>query len=320
MTPQPSGTTNRLQAVSAVNEDVVWASGTGGTYVVTTDGGSTWRAGVVPGAEGLEFRDIEARSDKVAYLMSSGNGTASRIYRTDNGGQNWSLQFTNADSAAFYDCIAFWDDRRGIAMSDGVSGVFPMLRTSDGRSWTHIGTNLPAPQPGEGAFAASGTCVATWGGELAWIATGAAAKSRVLATTDGGNTWNAYSTPIVQGTSTSGAFTIAFRDAQHGFLGGGEIAADSAFSSNVATSSDGGKTWSLRTRSPFTGAIYGSSYVPGAGTTVVITGPHGAAWSADEGTEWALLEGVKDYWAVAFASPKAGWLVGTGGRILKIRF
>src|SRR5271168_4284544 len=48
-----SGTTQLLIAVSPVNSRVVWAAGTGGTYVVTTDGGETWKAAVVPGAENL---------------------------------------------------------------------------------------------------------------------------------------------------------------------------------------------------------------------------------------------------------------------------
>ena len=32
------------------------------------------------------------------------------------------------------------------------------------------------------------------------------------------------------------------------------------------------------------------------------------------------LPGVQNYWAIAFASHKAGWFVGTEGRILKISF
>ena len=38
---QSSGTKARLQAVSAVDDRVVWASGTGGTVVRTVDGGKT---------------------------------------------------------------------------------------------------------------------------------------------------------------------------------------------------------------------------------------------------------------------------------------
>lgn len=79
VTPQRSGTTNRLQAISPVDDQVAWASGVGGTYVATTDGGRTWLAGVVPGAEALEFRDVEAVSAKEAYLMSAGTGRDSRV-------------------------------------------------------------------------------------------------------------------------------------------------------------------------------------------------------------------------------------------------
>jgi len=66
LTPQTSGTTQLLIDVSPVNSRVVWAAGTGGTYVVTTDGGETWKAAVVPGAETLQFRDVYGVSDKIA--------------------------------------------------------------------------------------------------------------------------------------------------------------------------------------------------------------------------------------------------------------
>ena len=316
---QRSGTAQRLQAISPVSEQVAWASGAGGTYAVTTDGGVTWRAGVVPGTDSLEFRDVQGISDQIAYLMSAGNGRSSRIYHTTDGGRHWTLQFTNTDSLAFYDCFAFWGRRRAIAMSDGVRGVFPVLRTTDGITWNNIGSKLPAAGAGEGAFAASGTCVTTQGDNQGWIATGAGPTSRVLATNDGGDTWAAYPTPIVQGHPSAGAFTIAFRDAQHGFLGGGSLEPKDSLADNVATSSDGGRSWTLRTRSPFVGAIFGSSYVTGT-SAVVITGPSGAAWSPDEGLTWKLLDGARDYWAVGFASRRAGWLVGTSGRILKISF
>src|ERR1700730_4161584 len=59
LTAQARGPTNRLQAISPVNSRVVWASGLGGTYAVTTNGGKTWRAAVVPGAETLQFRDCQ---------------------------------------------------------------------------------------------------------------------------------------------------------------------------------------------------------------------------------------------------------------------
>jgi photosystem II stability/assembly factor-like uncharacterized protein len=338
LTPQNSGTTNRLMAISPVDSRIAWASGAGGTFTLTTNGGKTWKSGVVPSAETLQFRDVQAFSDKVAYLLSIGPGPDSRIYKTSNGGRTWTLQFQNQDPNAFYDCFAFWNPWRGLTTSDAVNGRFPVIRTKDGKTWKDIGDNLPPAQAGEASFASSGTCVATQGRRRAWISTGGAEKARILATTDGGNTWNAYETPVVQGTPSSGVFTVAFRDAWHGVIGAGELADATKFYDNFARSRDGGKTWTLATRSPFTGAIYGLSYAARRDDddhdwwrrddddnhhftrTVVITGPNGAAWSPDEGTTWNLLPGVTDYWAVAFASPKAGWFVGTDGRILKVSF
>ena len=79
-------------------------------------------------------------------------------------------------------------------------------------------------------------------------------------------------------------------------------------------------TWTLTNPPPVTGAIFGLSYVGqtgrgggnNLGRAVVITANDGgAAWTPDEGTTWFTLPGVTGFWAVAFATPKAGWLVGT---------
>ncbi len=336
LTPQNSGTTNGLIAVSPVNPQIVWASGRNGTFTLTTDGGRTWRAGVVPGAEALQFRDVQGVSAKVAYLLSigtSGAPTDFRIYKTEDGGATWTMQFENQNPSAFYDCFAFWTPNRGIAHSDSVNGVFPDLRTTNGVTWQDISKNMPPALPGEASFAASGTCVATQGGQNAWIATGGSSIARVLATRDGGDTWNAYDTPLVSSPS-AGAFTVAFRNPWNGIVGGGDLDPNDPNSADVATSSDGGRTWKLTNPPPVTGAIYGLSYVsngngygdqkPGGddgGRSVVITAnAGGAAWTPDEGSTWYTLPGVTGYWAVAFASPKAGWLVGINGTILKISF
>jgi photosystem II stability/assembly factor-like uncharacterized protein len=283
---------------------------------------------VVPGAETLQFRDVEGVSAKVAYLQSIGsNPTDFRIYKTVDGGATWTMQFQNQNPAAFYDCFAFWTPNRGISHSDSVNGVFPDLRTTDGTTWQDISGNMPPALPGEGSFAASGTCVATRGGQTAWIATGASTTARVLATRDGGDTWDAYDTPLPSSPS-AGAFTVAFRNPWNGIVGGGDLDPADPNNAATATSNDGGVTWTLTNPPPVTGAIFGLAYAHGVGNgdgdgsrTVVITAnAGGAAWTPDEGTTWFSLPGVTGYWAVAFASPKAGWLVGTDGRILKISF
>src|SRR5688572_717167 len=134
---QRSGTTALLQAVSAPSARVVWVSGHRGTYAITTDGGATWRAGVVPDADSLQFRDVYAVDERTAWLLAAGDGDRSRIYHTTNGGQSWTLQFRNTEPRGFFDCLDFWDAQRGLAFSDAVDGRFYILMTSDGgRTWT----------------------------------------------------------------------------------------------------------------------------------------------------------------------------------------
>jgi photosystem II stability/assembly factor-like uncharacterized protein len=335
LTPQTSGTTQGLIAVSPVDSRVVWASGRGGTFLLTTDGGTTWKAAVVPGAEALQFRDVQGVSERIAYLQSIGdNPTDFRIYKTTDGGATWTMQFQNQNPSAFYDCFAFWTPKRAISHSDSVNGVFPDLRTTDGKTWQDISGNMPPALPGEASFAASGTCVATQGEGNAWIATGGSTIARILATTDGGDTWNAYSTPLVSSPS-AGAFTVDFRDNWHGIVGGGDLDPSDPNNARTATTHDGGQSWNLTNAPPVTGAIFGLSYVRQIGrgrgrdqgrhddgdrAVVITANAGGAAWTPDEGNTWFTLPGVTGYWAVAFASPKAGWLVGTGGTILKISF
>ncbi|MGC1167642.1 MAG: hypothetical protein WA886_01990 [Candidatus Acidiferrales bacterium] len=354
LTPQSSGTTQLLIAVSPVNDRVVWAAGTGGTYVVTTDGGNTWKAGVVPGTtddpnDELQFRDVQGVSDKVAYLMSIGNNpTDFKIYKTTDGGATWNIQFTNELANAFYDCFSFWTPIRGITHSDSVNGVFPDIRTTDGKTWHSISANMPPALSGEASFSASGTCIATQGDRNAWITTGGASIARILATRDGGNTWNAYDTPLVSSASAGGV-SVAFRDSEHGILGGGDL--NSNASADAATSDDGGRTWTLTNKPPISGAIFCLAYVRGnqqhdddqgrgnygqndgegfghnLDRAVVVTAETepdfssgAAAWTPDEGRTWFQIPNASGYWAVAFANPHAGWFVGNNGQILKISF
>jgi photosystem II stability/assembly factor-like uncharacterized protein len=333
LTPQKSGTTQLLIAVSPVSADVVWAAGTGGTYVVTTNGGKTWTSGVVQGAESLEFRDVQGVSDQIAYLMSIGNDpTDFRIYKTHDGGATWTLQFMNQNPGAFYDCMAFWTPSRGIAHSDSVNGVFPDLLTIDGVDWIHI-EDMPAALPGEASFSSSGTCVTTQGESNAWIATGGSTIARILATTNGGHTWNAYDTPLVSSAS-AGGFSVAFRDSMNGIVGGGDLSVNT--SADAATSSDGGQTWALTNKPPVAGAIFALAYANGLSSgnnagiyvrTVVVTSETQpnyalgqAAWTPDEGQTWFQMPKVSGYWSVAFANPQNGWFVGNNGTILKISF
>jgi photosystem II stability/assembly factor-like uncharacterized protein len=275
-----SHTTENLRGVSAPAHNVVWASGTHGTYLRTTDGGNTWVAAQVSGAETLDFRDIEAFDSKLAYLLAAGPGEQSRIYKTADAGATWQLQFTNHDPHGFFDCMAFWDRNRGIAVGDPVNGKFELIITRDGgKHWRPVDPNaLPPAIDGEGAFAASGTCIAVQGKSNVWFATGGKA-ARVFSSVDGGKTWTVTDTPIVHGADSAGTFSIAFRDAKHGAIAGGDYKQPDKNGPNLAFTDDGGRTWALAPISPqwyFSAAAFSTRPVVDTPSLFVLGSAHAA--------------------------------------------
>lgn len=244
---QAVNTTASFRGLSVVNEKVVWASGTGGTAIKTTDGGKTWKVMTVAGAEKLDFRDIEAFDANTAYILSIGNGESSRIYKTNDGGKTWVEQFRNKNEKAFFDAIACWDRNNCIAMSDPVDSKFLLINTKDGgATWRPMDTDkMPPAKDGEAAFAASGTCLITQGKNNVFLVTGGSA-ARVFRSNNRGLSWFVADTPIVKGTPGSGIFSIAMFDAKTGAIVGGNYEKPTEAKDNLALTSDGGKTWTLR--------------------------------------------------------------------------
>lgn len=301
-----------LRGLCVVSSTVAWVSGTNGTHARTTDGGKTWSVGIVPGAEKLDFRDVEAFGDRTAYLLSAGPGDASRIYKTVDGGKTWAMQFKSTDPAAFLDAIAFWDEHNGIALGDPVAGRFQLLVTDDGANWKPLASKtLPPALPGEGAFAASGTCLITHSKQNVWFATGGAKVARIFRSGDRGQSWDVSETPIRAGVESAGIFSIAFRDGQHGMIVGGDYRKPEETGATAALTADGGKTWTLLdNRLPYRSAVAWSK------DRWIAVGTSGSHASQDDGATWTPLD-RENYNSVGFAATGEGWAVGPKGRIAK---
>ena len=304
-----------MRGISAVSAKVAWASGAKGTVLRTVDGGVQWVKLNVPNAEALDFRDIQAFDQNTAFVLSIGPGEQSRIYKTVDGGKSWQLQFTNTNPKAFYDCFAFWDRTHGIALSDSVDGKFPLLATADGLTWKPMSASkMPSALPSEGAFAASGTCIATIGKNDVWFATGGPA-ARVFHSPDRGKHWTAADTPIIHGAASQGIFSIAFWSANDGVAVGGDYKEPAKGDKSSAVTQDSGKTWAASTAFP---AGYRSAVAnPRLKTPMLVAvGTTGVDTSVDSGKTWQHpLDG--DFNAVDF-SGDSGWAVGPAGKIISI--
>jgi photosystem II stability/assembly factor-like uncharacterized protein len=301
-----------LRGLAVVDQNVIWASGTGGTVLRTVDGGKNWSVLKVPDADKLDFRDIEAFDAETAYILSIGSGEASRIYKTTDGGKTWKLQFKNTNEKAFFDALAFWDKTNGIAMSDPVDGFYRLLHTSDGgETWEAISSFLPKAKEGEAAFAASGTCLITQGKKDVFLVSGGA-DARVFRSNNRGLNWNVADTPITKGTPGSGIFSIAMADAKRGVIVGGNYEKPNDMTDNLAFTADGGKTWTLA--KGLNGYRSGVAYIDKK--TILAVGASGSDLSTDGGKTWKNLD-RENYNAVAAKGKQAVWAVGAGGLVAK---
>ena len=310
---EESGTTASLRGISAVNDYVAWASGTNGTVLRTVNRGVTWKAAKVPGAADLDFRAIHAFDDKTALLLSIGNGEKSRIYKTTDGGGRWSLLYTNPDPKGFFDALAFWDDTHGILLGDPVDGHFVIMTTDDGgESWHRQKT--PAAVQGEGAFAASNSCLTLHGAREVWFGTGGPGGARVFHSDDAGATWTVAKTPIRNDSASAGIFSIYFSDPKRGIAVGGDYNKTTDTTGTIAQTVDGGKTWTAN-GAPLNGFRSAILHVD-ALKAWIATGTAGSDISSDA-KSWKQFDGG-NYNAVSFAGA-TGFAAGPKGAVAKIK-
>ncbi|MFE4593591.1 WD40/YVTN/BNR-like repeat-containing protein [Streptomyces laurentii] len=312
-----TGTDARFRGLAAVSRSVAWAAGTKGTVLRTTDGGRSWRNVSPAWAGELEFRDVEAFDARRAVALAIGEGEASRVLRTEDGGRTWTESFRNTDPRAFYDCMTFFDSRHGLAMSDPVDGKYRILSTGDGgRSWRVLpDAGMPAAQPGEAGFAASGQCLVSSGSKDVWLATGGGPAGRVLHSADRGLNWTATETTIPAGDGAKGVFGLAFRDRRHGLAVGGDYRADQASPRAAAVTGDGGRGWTVSATPPFAYRS-GVAWLPHSASAALAVGPTGTDLTTDGGRTWRTVD-TGSYDTVSCTADGACWAAGEKGRVAR---
>ena len=315
--PQVAGTEAEFRGLYAPGRGTVWAAGRGGVFARTTNGGTTWTASSVPDAGHLFFVDVHATGDRTAWLLGTAfEGNEGRIYRTDDGGETWSLQYSRSAPGMFLDGMAFWHASHGVAFGDPVDGHFVVLVTEDGSVWREVAAEaLPEPLAGEAAFAASGTAIAVYGAGHAWFGTGGGDHARVFRTTDGGRQWTVVSTPLPAG-SSAGIFGLAFRDARRGVAVGGDYRAPDGSAPNLMRTSDGGLTWTVVSATGLVGVQYGVVHVDES--VYVAGGPTGTAVSVDDGLIWSRLDSTAYNTVTAAGALAAVWAAGRAGRVARL--
>jgi photosystem II stability/assembly factor-like uncharacterized protein len=328
-TVQTSGIDTNLRGISVVapvrgaanGGIVIWASGSNGVILKSTDGGKTWQQLSIPGGDKLDFRGVRAFGTASAYVMSSGEGDKSRIYKTTDGGATWKMQFTDTRPSFFLDAIVCDGELKCAALSDPVDGKFLIVRTTDGENWQIApGDFMPPALKDEGAFAASNSSMIVVRGGTEFVrlsfATGGPGGARVFYSPDFGKSWNATETPL-GGTASSGIFSVA-RWFGGGVVVGGDYKKPDATEKTAAYSDDRGATYELAAKPP---SGYRSAVIALNGKMLVTVGPNGSDFSDDGGRTWKRTDaiGLNAAEAILIRGGYQAWAVGPGGAVERLK-
>ncbi len=279
---QQQGKPSSIRGLSVIDDSIAWISGSRGYVAITRNGGKNWAWQQVKGFEKADFRDIEAFSDKEAVMMSS--GTPALILKTTDGGETWQVKYRNTDTLYFLDAMDFVDKN---ILGDPINNKFLMLETIDGgETWAPF-KNSPDAQPGEAAFAASGTCFRAAKNYMAISSGGTNARFINFNMTLGG--WQYDSLPIIHHKPSQGAFSFALGKDRAVFVGG-DYAGDKKTDSVAAYIKN-----RLNTKLPFTSiktgpAGFQSSVEYIKDQIFVATGTPGSNITTNGGETWTKID------------------------------
>ena len=292
-----------INYISIADENVVWATAFDGSgsgenmqqFTKTTDGGNSWESyNIDIGNLNLGISMIHAYNDQIAWLVAYPRGAnqTGGIFKTDDGGLNWSRQ-NSADydtSSSFANVVYFWDENIGFAQGDPINGEFELYVTQNGGdNWTQVpGNNIPNPLGGEYGYTRQIEVV----GNNIWFTTN---KGRIYRSSDKGNNWDVFQSPIVDFGSAEVNGNISFGDSQNGIL------IDN--STNVFRTENGGETWSEITTS---GPVYTSGLCYIEGTDTVFSTGNGSSFSLDGGYSWTPIDNAVHLF-VDFYNEELGW-------------
>lgn len=311
-----------FRGLSVVSDQVVWASGTGGTVVRSVDGGQHWEWLTVKGFEKTDFRDIEAFDDKTAVIM--GVADPAYVLRTTDGGKSWKTVYTDTTKGVFLDAMAF-EGKFGVAVGDPLGDptkIYVITTSNGGKTWRRYPAGAPEYGPlasKEAMFASSGTNLVLFREftnharrNLTYVVTGGGAASFFNTKITG-----KQSLPLVQGKESTGANSIAAFNTKQLYVVGGDFMHDKDTAGNACYSDDGGISWQHPATPPHG---YRSCVIYTSKEQLVACGTSGVDISKDGGRNWQLIAPDSYHVCQKAKTGTAVFLAGGNGKIARLNF
>ena len=307
-----------IRAISPLDENRVWFAANAGR-VGLIDNKVPKLASIKYEEALLNFRAIAKTKEAVFVLSIENPGVLYKIGFDGKEATNIEEVYVEKHEKVFYDSIAFWNDMEGIAMGDPTEDCLSVIITRDGgNSWNKLSCDvLPKTVVGEAAFAASNTNIALYENH-AWIVTGGL-KARVFHSSDKGLTWEVFETPIIQGKTMTGIYSVDFYNDKTGVIFGGDWENQEYNEGNKAITHNGGKSWKLISNGKAPGYRSSVSFIPGSqGKGLVAVGAPGISFSEDQGDSWIELS-EEGFYAIEFVNDSIAFASGRN-KISKLLF
>ncbi len=238
----------------------------------------------------LQFRTLA--QDKQSFYAINIESSA-YFFKIDKKKLIHEIVFTDTVKTAFYDALHFVNNKLAYTFSDADKDNKLKLAVLRGGKWSTF-TNDVQLKEGEAAFAASNSNIASTKNNL-WIATGGKA-SRILKLNFKNNKFEIFNTPFIQGESSQGMYSIDFSDDQFGIAVGGDYTKQEANVNNIATSTDGGKTWQVQASGKNAGYTTCVKIKPGSkGKEIISVGDQHISYSSDFGKTWKKISDEKAF-------------------------
>ena len=300
-----------LRGLSPISDQLCWASGSGGTWLKTEDGGASWQTGTVAGLDTVDFRSIHAFDAQTAVAASAGQPAV--IYRTGNGGKSWE-KVHQEGGEAFFDAIQFVDAQRGYVLGDPIGRKWMVLETLDGgRSW-HSLANLPDAVQGEAAFAASSSSLLADSEGLVFATGGTV--SRLHRYTLASQSWTVRElTDMLQGEPSQGVFAATSLPGQGGLVlvGGDYLKPENRIANALLVLGE----VTISTSEGPGGYRSGVAHLQDKGWVVAV-GPGGSDFSTDGAHSWKPFSTTGYHAVKAAPDGKVLWTSGGQGRLGKL--